>query len=67
MASLVLLDKDDAGHRFTIEKNEMTIGRKPEPAAPIPMPVIAASAIGVTLIRDGPNSFISGGNASVDI
>jgi len=40
---------------------------KPEPAAPIPMPVIAASAIGVTLIRDGPNSFISGGNASVDM
>jgi adenylate cyclase len=30
VASLVLLDKDDAGHRFSIEKNEMTIGRKPE-------------------------------------
>ncbi len=30
MASLVLVDKDNTGQRFIVEKNEMTIGRKPE-------------------------------------
>jgi hypothetical protein len=40
------------------------IGRMPEPAAPIAMPVIALSAIGVGRVRIGPNSSASAGMAS---
>lgn len=30
MAALVLFEKDNTTHRFVIEKNEMTVGRRPE-------------------------------------
>jgi hypothetical protein len=34
---------------------QWTIGRKPQPAAPRPMPVITDSEIGVARARAGPN------------
>jgi hypothetical protein len=46
---------------------QSTMGRKPEPAAPIAMPVSAPSAIGVALTRWSPNSLTSAGIESVDM
>jgi hypothetical protein len=46
---------------------QSTIGRNPQPAAPIAMPVSAASVIGVALTRSAPNSLSSGGSGSVDM
>jgi len=37
---------------------QFTMGRKPEPAAPRPMPVSTASEMGVKRTRSGPNSLM---------
>ena len=42
--------------RLKLQVMISTIGRRPASAAPMPMPVNAFSASGVSMIRSGPNS-----------
>src|ERR1700694_1546623 len=53
--------------KANVNDRQCTTGRKPQPAEPTAMPVMAASEIGMRLTRSGPCSASSAGDGEVDI